>query len=256
MKKAYIVISILALAGPVGTSVAYDSGARALGPAIGATDYYKITCSSGPTDHLNFTITDHTGLSTDEQTLNAQVSKDGLLVPESGITPGKTKELILHGGNGKYTVSVDTFGTSPSLPGTQKYKLGFQCLNAAGQRTKTSKRQISGKLKNDKTKTYAVTCRRRKNIGDTDNLSVTVSNTTKSAQGLMAQLINGSSAINTTDGNTASMKNGRGEYYLTIDNTATDSGRNNSKQYSFQANCVNSSNENTVEPVVETLQDQ
>ncbi|CAL1241356.1 hypothetical protein [Candidatus Methylocalor cossyra] len=265
MKTALSIVVSLTAIGHGASALAYDSGPQTLGPAPGATDYYRITCASvgtGDTDHLNFQVTDTTALPAELPVLNLRVVKDNLTAEASGIGPGKSKQLVLQGGNGKYKVSLNTAGTDPTLnpkQARQSYALTFQCLNGNDQPTRTSAKGSAGRIAKNGTKNYPVKCARHKKTGDTDKLLVTLSNTTRSGQSslLMAQLVQGSSAINATDGNPVSFrngsaKNGNGDYFLTVNHTGTGA----AKQYTFSAACANPSGAEVVEPIVEVLQDQ
>lgn len=254
MKKAVVALPFLFVLGQVGPAAAYDSGPTGLGSAVGATDYYKVTCSSGDTDHLEFKLTDNTPLPVDAQVLNLQVSKKGLVEEAPTITPGLSKEVSVHGGNGKYKIRVNTAGTA--FAGKQTYTLGFQCLNVTDQPTRSSPKGASAKLKKGKTKTHLVNCSKKGSAGNTEKLLVTLTNTTKSGAILAAQVFKGRVALNTTDGNELNVKGGSGDYYVTVDHTGTDPSKDNSKDYAFQSRCVNGSNDVTAEPTVLQLQDQ
>jgi len=256
MKKAIAVLPFLIAVGDAGTAMAYDSDTKDLGSTTGVTDYYKVTCTSGDTDHLNFKVTDTTPATLDGQQLKLQVSKGGSLLAEAQeITPGKTKEAFLEGASdGKYKILIDTVGTT--VKGKQAYTLTAQCLNEAGQPTKSSLKSKSAKVKNGKRKSFVVKCSKKTATGNTAKLSVKLTNTTKSGAILSAQLVKGRVASNTTDGNEINLQGGGGDYYLTVDHTGTNGAANNSKQYTFQANCLNNASGVTAEPDVLQLQDQ
>jgi hypothetical protein len=264
MSKLLLSLFLLPSLGYSGGASAYDSGEQSLGNVVGATDYYKITCSSGAgssADHLNLTLADTTPNTASVQILNLHLSKKNLGAADSSATPGRTRELSLQGGNGKYQVAIDTVGTDAALKGKQNYALIFQCVNAANESTKTSSSGKSGLVRNGKRKSYSIKCSTHRTTGATDKLLIKLSNTTASGQILNAQLVHERAAKNLTDGNQidirdASAANGNGPYFLTVDNTGTDAAQDNSKRYTFQTQCMTSGNEVTAEPVVEQLQDQ
>jgi hypothetical protein len=247
----------------------YDSGSKALGTSVGATDFYRVSCGTdgGTPHHLSLTITDATPISeTASQLMNFHVSKDAATADATAVTPGETRELALQAGNGRYTVAIDTVGTNTEIPTAQRYKLGFQCLNASGENTRTSIKRKAGKLKNSKVRNYGVKCRSSKLAGDTDRLLVAITDTTpiaRSPQVLNAQLAKGLTALNVADRNgdeepspEIQLNGGSGDYLLTVDNTGTDSARDNSKIYTFVATCADTQGSATTEPAVEVIQDQ
>lgn len=253
-------VALVSMMAQAGVAAAYESGPRALGSAVGATDYYRMICpatSGEAPDGLAFRLTDASPLAPDAPRLEVRAAKGAAATATATIAPGRTQELLLAGGNGKYRVTVA--GSSPNLVDKQRYTLQFQCLNANGQPTRSAPGGLSGKVGAKGKKTYSVKCASDRTTGATEKLSVRVGNTTKTPEVLMAQVVTGHMAINTTEGNEALVGTTGGtnlEYYVTIETAGMDPGRNAAKQYSFTAKCGGSAGRGGIEPIVELLQDQ
>lgn len=234
----------------VGTARGYDSVESPLSGAVGATDYYRLTCPAG-TDHLHFKASQTAPLDSRTQQQNVRVVKSGVEADARAVTPGKTGEASLAGGNGKYRVTVDTKGSAGASK--QAYALSFQCLNTVGQPVKTSVTSKSGTLK-AKPKSYSVTCKGKGASGAAEQLLVYLSNITKSGQPLIAQVVKGFVASSSTDGRDAeSLPGGSGDYYVTIAHTGTSAGVD--RQYVFEASCLDSAEAVSGDPTVLQLQD-
>lgn len=255
---------------------AYDSGSMALGNILGAVDYYKISCSAGDTDHLNFKVKDTTP--SDQpviapQLINAHITKDSLSQNALNMKPGDAPaELTLQGGNGKYMIVMDTVGTNLSLTNLQTYKMEYQCLSADNLILKSYTSTIK-KLKNSKTAKNVATCAAKKKtkttpLINTDRLQLTLTNTTpppsvQTSQLLNAQVINGNKVITIADtlgdafySNDVNLKGVSGDYFIMVNHTGSDATKNNAKLYEFQASCLNANNTDTGAPTVQLLQDQ
>lgn len=273
MKK--IVLSLLAF-GVFESALALDSGAQTLTTTIGATDYFKITCA-GETDHLNFKLLENAVAEKPIETpveaiilpqvLNAKLTKLKLTASASKIAAGTIKEITLKGGNGAYSLNLDTVGTNLNLKNSQTYSVQYQCLNAANKITIGSS-TVTGSLANGKTKTYTIKCNKSKTTGDTSSLKIKITNktaitkTSASAQviempasgNLTAQLLTnrreGSMALNST-GDVLNMQSGNGDYFVMVDSPI-----NAAKNYRFQYSCLNASNVETKTSLIQILQDQ
>lgn len=267
MKKFYVttISSFIAL-GVSLNALGADSGDQILGNAIGATDAYRISCGGG-TDHLNFRIIDVTPStnSTASKILNLHIEKkDSAAVADvGGISSGETEELSLADGNGKYKLFVDAFGTTDTSQ-KQSFTLTYGCLNSGGQPTKpTSFRVKSKKLKANQQKKFTVNCKTG-TTGDTSQLYAQLKNTTIdiSKVVLNAQVIAGNSASNTTDTNGDSFYSndinviGSSGPYTVLVNSTADKPNQDSRDYSFQASCLNVSNQDNGTATIETIQDQ
>lgn len=257
-----------------GAAGAYDSGAKALGNAAGATDYYKIACTSAATDHFSIKIVDNTpGAAPPAQTLNLRIVKDALSQEAIGIMPGETREAYLQGGLGVYRVQVDAVGAGTGAIGRQTYKLKLQCLSASGSPTAAAVSK-TGKLNDGKTAGYSVKCASKRSVGAADKLYAQLLDTTPDTgavagtQTLGAQVIHGLTAVNATDRQGddaygqevaiygAGGKNGSGDYFVTVDSDGTDPAQDKAKLYAFQYGCYDAAGKDTGEPVVVQLQDQ
>jgi hypothetical protein len=262
--------------GAIESAFALDSGAQNLTATVGATDYFKINCT-GDTDHLNFKLLENAvaeikNETTDlndtviEPVLNAKLTKLKLNAMVSNIAAGTNKEVSLKGGNGTYTLTLDTFGTNLTLKNSQTYSVQYQCLNTAEKITAGSstltKLGIESKpktLANSKTAKYAITC-----SGKTDHLKVKIINktaitkTSSAAQmietpasgNLMAQILKAFSVLNTT-GEVLNLQAGNGDYFVMVNSPI-----NAVKNYRFQYSCLNASNIETKTSLIQTLQNQ
>ncbi len=250
------------------SAFALDSGTQNLTNEDGATDYFKITCA-GNTDHLNFQLVEGTtSISTTgtpaplPQVLNATLTKLKLTSQTSGIAAGTNKNVTLKGGDGAYTLALDTFGTNLTLKTAQTYTIQYQCLNTVGKATvgtsilgKSGVASISKTLANSKTVKYLINCAKDKTNGNTDSLKITVTNKTAVAKtavtsaastipvssgNLAAQVIKGHVAMNTIGEvlNVHDDQSGGNGYYSVMVNSPT----NKVQSYHFQYSCLNTSN--------------
>ncbi len=264
---------------------ALNSGAQNLSNTVGATDYFKITCAKsdngavGDTDHLNFKLiennagdgTSPTTTTVPPQVLNATLTKLKLSATASSIMAETSKDVILKGGNGAYTLSLDTFGTNLTLKTAQTYTIQYQCLNTAGKATvgtstlaKSGVASISKTLANGKTAKYAINCAKDKTNGNTDTLKVTVTNKTAaikntatvapvmstSTGNLTAQVIKGGTALNTI-GDVLDVQVGNGDYAVMVNSPVSKA-----QTYSFQYSCLNKNNVETKTSPFQILQNQ
>ncbi len=268
-------LSLLALSAFESAS-ALDSGAQSLTTTIGATDYFKITCA-GDTDHLNFKLFEGGVTATSAslipesppilpQILNATLTKLKLTTTTSAIAAGTNKDVTLKGGNGAYTLTLDTFGTNLTLKTAQTYSVQYQCLNAAkivttGSSTlvKLGIESATKTLANNKTAKYAINC-----TGKTDSLKVKIINKTAVAKlttaivpavsvssgNLTAQVIKGANAQNTI-GDVLDAQEGNGDYSVMVNSPI-----NAAKTYSFQYSCLNTKNVEAKTSPFQILQNQ
>lgn len=279
------VLSLAALGVMGHTAFALDSGTQDLTTTVGATDYFKISCAKsdnsavGDTDHLNFKLFENSAAIPTTttalepilpQVLNATLTKLKLNTKVSAISAGTNKEVILKGGNGAYTLSLDTFGTNLTLKTAQTYSVQYQCLNAAGKVTTGSSTLVgqsieskSKTLANNKTAKYVINCAKQKTAGDTSSLKVKITNKTpveksvetpltssSSSGNLTAQVIKGATALNTS-GDTLDVQVGNGDYSIMV-----NSPTNTAQTYHFQYSCLNKNNVETKTSPFQTLQNQ
>ncbi|MEI7795085.1 MAG: hypothetical protein WCI06_00435 [Methylococcaceae bacterium] len=267
-------LSLLALSAFESAS-ALDSGAQSLTTTIGATDYFKITCA-GDTDHLNFKLFEGgvtvSPVVTPEspailpQVLNATLTKLKLTATTSTIAAATNKDVTLKGGNGAYTLTLDTFGTNLTLKTAQTYSVQYQCLNAAKTVTAGSSTLVklgvestTKSLANNKTAKYAINC-----AGKTDSLKVKITNKTAavklitpvipavsvSSGNLTAQVIKSANAQNTI-GDVLDVQEGNGDYSVMVNSPI-----NAAKNYSFQYSCLNTKNVEAKTSPFQILQNQ
>jgi len=267
-------LSLLALSA-FESAFALDSGAQNLTTTIGATDYFKITCA-GDTDHLNFKLFEGGATAAPvlipelppilPQILNATLTKLKLTAATSAIAAGTNKDVMLKGGNGAYTLTLDTFGTNLTLKTAQTYSVQYQCLNAAKTVTAGSSTLVklgvestTKSLANNKTAKYAINC-----TGKTDSLKVKITNKTAVAKlttaivpavsvssgNLTAQVIKGANAQNTI-GDVLDVQEGNGDYSVMVNSPI-----NAAKTYSFQYSCLNTKNVEAKTSPFQILQNQ
>ena len=109
----------------------------ALGKAVGATDYYAVSCfddGNGVADHLSFQIMD--ALPAAIPAVSAQVTKGRLAVNTTDAIDGDatySPAVLVKGGNGTYYVSVDK-----SKAGVENYSFQYHCETSDNQHTGTS----------------------------------------------------------------------------------------------------------------------
>ena len=270
-------LSLIAL-GAIESAVALDSGTQNLTATEGATDYFKINCA-GDTDHLNFKLFEGAANSVVEtpvippQLFNAKLTKSKLTATVSAIEAGTIKEVTLNGGNGAYTLTLDTFGTNLSVKTAQTYSVQYQCLNAKGNVTKGSStltksgvESVKKTLANNKTAKYSITCAKDATNGNTNSLVVklinktamikpaTSSSTTATISApsgdLTAQVIKAAIAKNTT-GAEIDIQNGSGNYDVLV-----NSPTNKALPYHFEYSCLNTKNVEAQTSPFQLLQDQ
>ena len=262
-----------------------DSDVQTLAANTGAVDFFEITCAKsndktiGDTDHLNFKLFEN-GSSTQAPTqtaekpqlLNATLTKLKLNSKIANITASTNNNLSLQGGgNGAYTLTIDTLGTNLTIKTGQNYTIQYQCLNATGQATNGSstltKQNIPSTTKtlaNGKTAKYVINCAKNAKSGNTDSVKVTLFNNTfappvalpstntdvSSTGTLAAQVISGIKAKNTIGAN-VDLQNGNGIY-----NVMVNSPTNEAKSYHFEYTCLNSTNIPTQTSPLKKLQDK
>jgi hypothetical protein len=124
-----------------------------------------------------------TTISTPPQILNASLKKSSSTSKISNIVTGTSNNLNLKGGNGAYTLTVDTLGTNLTIKTVQNYMLQYQCLNANGIMTtgtstlaKQNMLSQTKTLANSKTAKYVINCAKNKVTGNTDSVKVTLFN--------------------------------------------------------------------------------
>ena len=265
-----------------------DSDVQTLAANTGAIDFFEITCTKsndktiGDTDHLNFKLIENDGSAQTQtqtqnqsapqpQLLNATLTKVKLSSKVTNITAGTNNNLSLKGGNGAYTLGIDTVGTNLTIKTVQNYTIQYQCLNATGQATNGSstltKQNIPSTnkpLANGKTAKYVINCAKNAKSGNTDSVKVTLfnntfapqvalptSNTDISSTGtLAAQVISGIKAKNTIGAN-VDLQNGNGIY-----NVMVNSPTNAAKSYHFEYTCLNNANLPTQTSPFKKLQDK
>ncbi|MEN9757498.1 MAG: hypothetical protein RL755_1685 [Pseudomonadota bacterium] len=266
-----------------------DSDAQTLTANTGAIDFFEVTCEKsndktiGDTDHLNFKLIENDGSAQTQtqtqnqsapqpQLLNATLTKLKLSSKIANITASTNNNLSLQGGgNGAYTLTIDTLGTNSTIKTVQNYTIQYQCLNATGQATNGSstltKQNIPSTTKtlaNGKTAKYVINCSKNAKSGNTDSLKVTLFNNTfappvaipstntdiSSTGTLAAQVISGIKAKNTVGAN-IDLQNGNGIY-----NVMVNSPTNAAKSYHFEYACLNSKNIPTQTSLLKKLQDK
>lgn len=260
---------------------AVESGFQSLGESLGATDYFKISCAgngNGDTDHLNFRVMDSSFSDVSDippQILNAHVMKDGIEVGALTAISAGNDEATIASGNGKYKIIIDTVGTNTVLKSPQKYTLVYQCRNSQELLTKSSGFKVGQvkSIKNGKTAKFTLNCASNSKVtpSETADLyfqlinqsSLPVQQWVSYLPVLNAQVTKGKATLNTSDlvgdsnySNDINLKNGNGDYYISVNHTAAKDNQNNAKDYSFQYNCMSSQNLETETGVLETLQDQ
>lgn len=274
-----LVWSILILGGGALPQIVFglDSNSQMLNSNTGAVDFFEITCaksndiSVGDTDHLNFKLFENGGTQPIPQLLNLSLIKSSLNSKLANIITGSNNNLNLKGGNGAYTIIVDTLGTNLNIKTPQNYTLLYQCLNANGLITtgsstlaKQNVQSITKILANSKTAKYLINCANNKATGNTDSVKVTLfnntfiptsttssSNTEVAPTGtLSAQVISGIKAKNTI-GTSIDLQNGNGIYNVMI-----SSPTNEAKSYHFEYSCLNKMNIPTQIFSLKTLQNQ
>lgn len=276
-KKTLLSLSIIALISYEPLTIAADSGAKTLGNAVGKVDRYKANCPTGTT-HLDFKLLDSTlSASTNTNTtapqlFNAHLKKGTAIGDATGIVANSSKEMTIKGGNGVYTLTLDTFGTNAAITNAQSYTVQYRCLNADGKSTTPTltsgfKAGIDSPLKtlkNNSKATLTFNCVKNAKLGSTEKLYLKITNKTKApttitktpvisttSPFLTAQLynLNNQIATSATDvagddnyGDTVSLNAGAGDYYFIVTTTATDSTKDNAKTYAFQYSCLNDAN--------------
>lgn len=271
------------------SAFALDSDAQNLTSKVGATDYFKISCASDATDHLNFKLfegevkVENTPpvietLATPPQVLNATLTKLKLTASASEIVAGTNKEITLKGGNGLYRLTLDTFGTNLTLRNQQTYSVQYQCLNSAGKMTagssilaKSGVASRNRRLANKRTAKFSIRCKKDKIAGNTSSLKVKLFNKTvvpktvtatalaispvvpdelESSGHLMAQVIKGSVAQNTI-GDILDIQGGNGNYDVMV-----NSPTNKALPYHFEYSCLDAKNIEVKTAPFQVIQDQ
>lgn len=136
LKKALITVSLLSMLIHVGP-VSADSLNGSLGASSGATDSYRVTCSTninGATDTLKVTLIDLAPVAA--PMISVQVIKAILAKNTTDAVDGDAKSspaAIVKGGDGIYDVRVNKTATDAEL-----YTLKYTCLNSVGKNTGTA----------------------------------------------------------------------------------------------------------------------
>ncbi len=276
VQKTFLSLIVLSA---IESALALDSGTQNLTAIEGATDYFKINCA-GDTDHLNFKLFEGEANNSVVETpaippqlFNAKLTKLKLTSTVSAIEAGTEKDITLDGGNGAYTLTLDTFGTNLSVKTAQTYAVQYQCLNAKGNVTKGSStltksgiESVKKTLANNKTAKYSITCAKDAKNGNTSSLVVKLINktviiqpaTSSSAEAtlaapsgnLTAQVIKAAMAKNTT-GAAIDIQNGSGNYDVLV-----NSPTNKALPYHFEYSCLNTKNVEAKTSPFQLLQDQ
>lgn len=267
-------LSLIAFAA-IESAFALDSDTQNLTSKEGATDFFKITCE-GDTDHLNFKLFEGEANSVDTppatppQFFNAKLTKAKLTSTISEITAGATKEITLNGGNGAYTLALDTFGTNLSVTKSQTYSVQYQCLSAtkklttgSSTLTKSGVESTKKTLANNKTAKYIINCAKDKTNGNTSSLVVKLINKTAVPKttvtelplaapsgNITAQVIKAATAKNTT-GEPIDVQEGTGKYDVLV-----NSPTNKVLPYHFEYSCLNTKNVEAKTSPFQLLQDQ
>jgi hypothetical protein len=205
------------------------------------------------------------------QLLNAKLTKLKLSAAASAIAAGSNKEVSLKGGNGAYTLSIDTVGTNLSLKTAQSYTLLYQCVNAQGGLTigsstvaKPAVESVVKKLANNATAKYIINCAKHPTLGNTTQLNVKLVNKTMVSQittptqnqppalsgNLAAQIIKDQTAINTTGGE-LNIQEGSGDYFMMV-----NSPTNKAQNYQVQYSCLSKNNTEIPASGLQILQNQ
>lgn len=279
-KLSLTAIGLLTALAQSNLATAKEIASTGLGNTVGATDYYKVTCSDG-TDHFQLSVIDQTPITPPApQLLNvhlSKVDKAGLFTNALAIQPGAADQVLtLLGSSGKYKIVVDTEGTNIALTKAQTFKFTYQCLYADGTFTKLFKSGTAS-IKNGKLAKYTVNCpakkkTRAKPAVEVDSLTFTLIDKTKPAVAqvssivLNAQVSKEGFGTNTSDLNgdlkyspAVSLRpsnSGDGDYFISVDNTGTQDNQDNKKQYAFQYSCLNQANQETTTADALVIQDQ
>ena len=242
---------------------ASDAGLQSLTSTIGATDYFRITCGDN-TEHLKFGLIESGGEGTQAanpilpQILNATLTKVKLTNKAAAIGASTTQTLSLKGGDGAYTLSIETVGTNTAIKTAQSYTVRYQCLNAKAQLTTGSSTlakqgvdSIIKKLANGATAKYIINCAKNTKAGSTDQLTVLLTNKTVVSQtsapptqtavaplsgNIAAQVVKNQFAINTI-GDALDVYEGEGDYDVMINSPV-----NKAQNYRFQYSCIGKNN--------------
>ncbi|WP_045225513.1 hypothetical protein [Methyloterricola oryzae] len=256
-RKALTVSAWLCGSFLAGTAVAEDVQEATLSGGRGAIDQYQVSCPEG-TDHLK--IQASRSLAPQASLLqNLKVAKGGNVANSAPVTPGMTQEVSLDGGKGKYSITIDTSGSTGSSK--QSYSAGFQCLNAAGQAVKTSLTSSAGNLKK-KGKKLTVNCGKTKTGGDPKSLLVQLTNITKGTPVLIAQVTNFSNsrfsdnrpvAVSVPESFPGELTGfDPGDYQVLVAHNGTPAPAD--FQYVLRSSCLDSSDVEAGTPVVTLLQ--
>lgn len=248
-KKALTVSAWLCSSVLAGTAAAEDVQEATLRGSKGAIDQYQVLCPAG-TDHLKIQASRSLAPEANLQQ-NLKVSKGGKVASSVPVTPGMTQEVSLDGGKGKYSIAIDTSGSTGSSK--QSYSAGFQCLNAAGQAVKTSLTSSAGKLKK-KGKKLTVNCGKTKTGGDPQSLLVQLTNitNTKGNPVLIAQLAKGGAVVSVPESFPGEVTGGAGDYLVLVAHNGTPAPAD--FQYVLRSSCLDSSDVEAGTPVVTLMQ--
>jgi hypothetical protein len=279
--KTSIVAAASLWAGMGGNGIAFGAQEVATSKnAIGATDFYQINCSAVNTNHLRVKVLDQTpgggnSSSVLQQYVNLHISKfdktkqKEITGSASEIPPTENVELTVPAGKGSYKFYVEAKGPVRAPNSKKKLKqmvtAEYQCLNDAGNKIKVGAK--TKKITNEKSGKFSINCGKNRKLPldqrETTKLYVKLTNATVPVTtvdpakiALNAQIVKGYAATNTTDFNgdavyseEVNLAGGSGVYSVLIDNTASNSSQNNSRDYTLQYSCRDAGgNEVTTNP--------
>lgn len=280
MKKHAIFLALGMLSAALPATADEGATLQSLGNTIGATDAYRINCQSsadpaiGATHHLNFKILDSTpaeNTGAAPQLINVHAKKGakktGFATHDAlEIAPGEKDEFFIAAGVGAYKFEVDTVGSNLAIVTPQTFSIETRCLNDDDQLTKPAKAAVKiKKIKNGKKLKLTVSCSKSKLTGPTTKLFVKIANTTTDPNKVVinAQVIKDKAAANVTDGNgdevysdPVDLPGGNGDYTVLVNDTAFDSQKDNTREYTMAYRCENNVGVDTGTAEITQTQDQ
>ena len=284
MKDCYLVLAVY-LCGL--TNSGAEVVTQSLADQVGAIDVYALTCSplnGQATSYASLKILDSTNLNAvAPQKINTVLTKTGSQSVVKSLTEGSTEQYLIKGGNGKYTLTLDTVVKNVKYT-TQNYQIYYQCFNSSDVATTASASglkaggYVSKSIAWNKKQSYTFSCALNKKVTPSDtsylvvNLSNTSSVTDNSQSYLNAQLtkIDPPRTISTSDrfGDTAygsevklqpidisNRPAGDGVYYISVDTTANSDTTFKGKSYSLNYGCYSSNGQATTSSL-SLIQDQ